>query len=79
MGLAKVIKNFKHVVCAELNMGQLRTILRAEFLVDVAGINKIQGQPFKVKELIDAIDKHLTHGPSTSATHTIIAEPIGIA
>lgn len=78
-GLAKIIKNYKHVLCAELNMGQLRTVLRAEFLIDVVGINKIQGQPFKVKELIDAIDEHLAHGPSTSASHTIIAEPIGIA
>ena len=28
-GLAKIIHNFKHVIVAELNMGQLRTILRA--------------------------------------------------
>jgi len=79
-GLAKVIKNFKHVVVAELNMGQLRTLIRAELLVDAAGINKIQGQPFKVRELIDAIDRQLTGArPETSPNGASLAEPIGIA
>ncbi|MGE5187293.1 MAG: 2-oxoglutarate ferredoxin oxidoreductase subunit alpha, partial [Acidobacteriota bacterium] len=55
-GLAKVIRNFKHVLVAELNMGQLRTLLRAQFLVDAVGLNKIQGQPFKVREVIAAVD-----------------------
>jgi 2-oxoglutarate ferredoxin oxidoreductase subunit alpha len=61
-GLAKIIKNFKRVLVAELNMGQLRTILRAEFLIDCQGLNKIQGQPFKVREVTDAIEKLLTEG-----------------
>ncbi len=56
-GLAKIIRNFKHVLVAELNMGQLRTVLRAEFLVDAVGLNKIQGQPFKVREVITAVEK----------------------
>ena len=55
-GLAKVIRNFKHVLVAELNMGQLRTIIRANFLVDAVGLNKIQGQPFKVREVVAAVD-----------------------
>ena len=39
-------------VVAELNRGQLRTILRDRFLVDAKGLNKIQGKPFKVAELL---------------------------
>jgi len=79
-GLAKVIKNFKHVLVAELNMGQLRTILRAEFLVDCIGLNKVQGQPFMVREVIEAID-NLLGGvrPAASSTATNLAEPIGLA
>ncbi|MFO0744429.1 MAG: 2-oxoacid:acceptor oxidoreductase subunit alpha [Myxococcota bacterium] len=46
---------YKKVVCCELNSGQLRQLLRARFLVDVQGINKVQGQPFKVREIVDAI------------------------
>jgi 2-oxoglutarate ferredoxin oxidoreductase subunit alpha len=61
-GLAKIIKNFKRVLVAELNTGQLRHILRAEFLIDCAGLNKIQGMPFKVREVVDAIEKLLDGG-----------------
>jgi len=69
-GLAKVIKNFKHVLVPELNMGQLRTVLRAEFLIDCIGVNKIQGQPFKVRELIDAINKQLELTPHAASATT---------
>ena len=58
-GLAKIIHNFKHVIVAELNMGQLRTIIRATFLIDAVGFNKIQGQPFKVRDVIAAIETQL--------------------
>ena len=63
-GLAKIIRNFKHVLVAELNMGQLRTVLRAEFLVDAVGLNKIQGQPFKVREVTAAIEDLLEPAPA---------------
>jgi 2-oxoglutarate ferredoxin oxidoreductase subunit alpha len=72
-GLSKIIGNFKRVVVAELNMGQLRQIIRATFLIDVVGLNKIQGQPFKVREVIDAVEKQL------DAKHTespaVVAQP----
>ncbi len=58
-GLAKIIRNFKHVLVAELNMGQLRAVIRAEFLVDAIGLNKVQGMPFKVREVITAIEQLL--------------------
>ena len=62
-GLAKVIRNFKKVLVAELNSGQLRTILRAEFLIDCLGLNKVQGMPFKVREVEGAIDALLDGAP----------------
>ncbi|MDB4952645.1 MAG: pyruvate flavodoxin/ferredoxin oxidoreductase domain protein, partial [Myxococcales bacterium] len=71
-GLAKVIKNFKHVLVPELNMGQLRTILRAEFLIDCVGLNKVQGMPFKVREVTDAIEKLLVEGhPKSDVAATL--------
>jgi 2-oxoglutarate/2-oxoacid ferredoxin oxidoreductase subunit alpha len=69
-GLAKIIGNFKHVIVAELNMGQLRTILRAQFLVDAVGLNKVQGQPFKVSEVVAAIHKQLEAAPLAQASST---------
>jgi len=58
-GLAKIIHKFKRVLVAELNMGQLRSIIRDKFLVDAAGLNKVQGQPFKVREVVAAVDKQV--------------------
>jgi 2-oxoglutarate ferredoxin oxidoreductase subunit alpha len=58
-GLDRVIKNFKHVLVAELNMGQLRHVIRAKYLVDAVGLNKIQGLPFKVREVVGAVEQML--------------------
>ncbi|MBA3541807.1 MAG: 2-oxoacid:acceptor oxidoreductase subunit alpha [Deltaproteobacteria bacterium] len=57
--LAKVIHNFKHVVVAELNMGQLKAMIRATYLVDAHGLNKVQGLPFMVREIVSAVDNLL--------------------
>jgi 2-oxoglutarate ferredoxin oxidoreductase subunit alpha len=40
-------------------MGQLRTLIRAKFLVDAKGFNKIKGRPFTVAELVGEIKNHL--------------------
>jgi len=53
--LDQIIHNFKHVLVPELNTGQLRWLLRARYLVDAHGLNKIQGQPFKVGEVVGAV------------------------
>ena len=42
----------EHVLVPELNLGQLVRVLRAEYLVDAIGFNKVQGQPFKVSEIV---------------------------
>ncbi len=39
----------------ELNRGQLRLLVRGEFLVDAIGLNKIQGKPFAVREVVQKI------------------------
>jgi 2-oxoglutarate ferredoxin oxidoreductase subunit alpha len=67
-GLARIIHNFKHVLVAELNMGQLRAIVRSTFLVDAQGLNKIQGQPFKVREVTTAIEQLLESVPAPVTT-----------
>jgi len=40
-------------------MGQLVRLIRAEYLVDAVGLNKIQGQPFKVSEVVSKATKLL--------------------
>ena len=60
--LGDVLQRFEQVLVAELNLGQLRTLLRARYLVDAHGLNKVQGKPFKVAEITAAIDRLLEAG-----------------
>jgi 2-oxoglutarate ferredoxin oxidoreductase subunit alpha len=56
--LGTILKRFKTVVVPELNLGQLQKIIRSTFLVDAKSINKVQGKPFKVSELVSRIGEH---------------------
>ncbi len=60
--LGQVLKRFKKVLVPELNTGQLRLIVRGKFLVDARGLNKVQGKPFLVEEIQQAIDLMLNDG-----------------
>jgi 2-oxoglutarate ferredoxin oxidoreductase subunit alpha len=53
--LGEVISRFKKVLVPELNLGQLRTLIRAKYLVDAVGLNKVQGRPFAIAEVIAKI------------------------
>ena len=57
--LGDVLKRYKKILVPELNMGQLLWVLRAKFLVDAIGLNKIQGRPFKQTELEQKIEEVL--------------------
>jgi 2-oxoglutarate ferredoxin oxidoreductase subunit alpha len=59
LNLGSLLNNFKKIIVAEMNTGQLITILRSKYLVDAQGLNKISGQPFKVSEVEEAIRKSL--------------------
>lgn len=50
-GLGPLMQNYKKVLVPEMNSGQLRQMLRAEYLVDAQGLNKIQGMPFTSEEI----------------------------
>lgn len=65
--LGEILERFKKVLVCELNLGQLRALLRDRYLVDAAGYNKIQGQPFKEFEILQAVDQHLETLPSKSS------------
>jgi 2-oxoglutarate ferredoxin oxidoreductase subunit alpha len=60
--LGDIIKRYKHVLVPELNMGQLLWVIRAKFLVDAVGLNKIQGRPFKQAEVEQMIEEVLGQG-----------------
>jgi 2-oxoglutarate ferredoxin oxidoreductase subunit alpha len=57
--LGDVMKRYAKVVVPEMNMGQLLWVLRAKYLVDAQGFNKIQGKPFKQSEIEAKIEEVL--------------------
>ena len=57
--LGEVLSRYEKILVPELNLGQLVRLLRAEFLVDAVGFNKIQGKPFQVAEILDKIEEIL--------------------
>ena len=57
--LKSILDKFEQVVVPEMNLGQLSMILRSKYLVDAKGINKVQGQPFKIQEIKEGIEKLL--------------------
>ncbi len=57
--LGEVLGRYKRVVVPEMNMGQLVWVLRAKYLVDAEGFNKIQGKPFKQAEIEAKIEEVL--------------------
>jgi len=57
--LGYILQNYDKILVAELNMGQLATLLRDRYLVDVLTLNKVQGRPFKISEVSAKIDELL--------------------
>jgi 2-oxoglutarate/2-oxoacid ferredoxin oxidoreductase subunit alpha len=51
----EVVRRYDKVLIPEMNLGQLRMLIRSEFLVDAVGYNKVKGRPFRAAELADAI------------------------
>jgi 2-oxoglutarate ferredoxin oxidoreductase subunit alpha len=53
--LGEVLRRYDRVLIPEMNLGQLRMLVRAQFLVDAVGYNRVRGLPFKAEELADEI------------------------
>jgi len=50
-----VLRRYDRVLIPEMNLGQLSRLVRAEFLVDAVGYNRVRGLPFRAAELEQAI------------------------
>jgi len=51
----EILRRYEKVLVPEMNLGQLLKLVRAEFLVDAVGFNRVRGLPFKASELAEAI------------------------
>jgi 2-oxoglutarate ferredoxin oxidoreductase subunit alpha len=68
--LGDVVRSYRKILVPEMNLGQLIKLVRADFLVDAKGVNKMQGKPFLASEiesaLLDLISDSGAFGPSTN-------------
>jgi 2-oxoglutarate ferredoxin oxidoreductase subunit alpha len=55
-----VLRRYPHVLVPEMNLGQLLKLIRAEFLVDAVGYNRVRGLPLRAGDIEDAIWSVLT-------------------
>ncbi|WP_338425785.1 2-oxoacid:acceptor oxidoreductase subunit alpha [Sphingopyxis kveilinensis] len=54
--LGELLKSYDKVIVPEMNTGQLKTVLRDQYLVDAKPVNKVSGQPFTIAEIETAIE-----------------------
>ncbi len=54
--LGELLESFDRVIVPEMNTGQLKTVLRDQYLVDAKPVNKVSGQPFTIAEIEAAIE-----------------------
>ncbi len=55
--LPEIMGRYRRVLVPELNTGQLIKLIRADYLVDAVGLNKVQGMPFAVEEILDKVNE----------------------
>jgi 2-oxoglutarate ferredoxin oxidoreductase subunit alpha len=75
--LGALLKGYETILVPEMNTGQLKTVLRDQYLVDAKPLNKVSGQPFTIAEIETAIDAalHGHAGGELPADTTQLPEP----
>lgn len=57
--LETIIKHFDHVLVFELNNQQLVKVIRSQFGIAARSVTQVNGLPFKVRDVADAIEHYL--------------------
>ncbi|MGH7319530.1 MAG: 2-oxoacid:acceptor oxidoreductase subunit alpha [Candidatus Rokuibacteriota bacterium] len=57
--LGQILRQYRRVLVPEINSGQLVRVLRAEYLVDAVGFNRVRGLPLATQEIREAINQML--------------------
>jgi 2-oxoglutarate ferredoxin oxidoreductase subunit alpha len=57
--LGHILREYRKILVPEINSGQLVRVLRAEYLVDAVGFNKVRGLPLASEEIHEAITQLL--------------------
>ncbi len=57
--LGQILRQYARVLVPEINLGQLVRVLRAEYLVDAVGYNRVGGMPLASQDILEAINQLL--------------------
>jgi 2-oxoglutarate/2-oxoacid ferredoxin oxidoreductase subunit alpha len=55
--LGQILRQYRRVLVPEINSGQLVRVLRAEYLVDAVGYNRVKGMPLASQDILEAINQ----------------------
>jgi 2-oxoglutarate ferredoxin oxidoreductase subunit alpha len=57
--LGDLLGRYRHVLVPEVNLGQLLMLLRARYLVDALGYDRVRGKPFRISEIHERAEQIL--------------------
>ncbi len=80
--LGDLLRSYDHILVPEMNTGQLKTVLRDQYLVDAKPLNKVSGQPFRIVEIEEAIGRFFddvvgNEGGTVEPSGTALPNPVG--
>ncbi len=59
-----VLRSYRRVLIPEVNLGQLLLLVRAKYLVDAVGYDKVRGKPFRIAEIVEEAERLLEETPA---------------
>ncbi len=60
----QVLRSYRRVLIPEINMGQLLMLVRAKYLIDAIGYDRVRGKPFRIAEIVDEAERILGEAAS---------------
>ena len=56
---------YRRVLIPEVNLGQLLMLIRARYLIDAVGYDRVRGKPFRIAEIVDEAERLLAEPGTT--------------
>ena len=54
-----VLRSYRRILIPEVNLGQLLMLVRAKFLIDAIGYDRVRGKPFRIAEIVEEAERIL--------------------
>ncbi len=60
-----VLRSYRRVLIPEVNLGQLLMLVRARYLIDAVGYDRVRGKPFRISEIVAEAERLLAEPATT--------------